>query len=140
MARHELDVDDDDVSADLSRQFLTAADFSDGLGRRFVIARVEKQVFEAKNGFPEEQKRVLVFTDNHQLGLNQVNLRLLVDWFGPKTRAWIGKTVTVYRDDSVSFGGRQTGGWRLRKPLPPDVDGLAQGRDSDLDGLQDVPF
>lgn len=116
---------DDDVSSDLSGQFLNTADFPDGVGRRFTIASVKKQTYEAKNGRPTEQKRVLTFDDDHCLGLNKTNLRLLAKWFGTKSSAWIGKSVTVYRDESVTFGGRLTGGWRLRKPYAQDVDGMA---------------
>lgn len=116
--------DDDDVSSDLSGNYLNAADFENGIGRRFTIASVVKQLYEAKNGKPAESKRVLTFDDGHCLGLNKTNLRLLAKWFGTKSSAWVGKTVTVYRDESVQFAGRLTGGWRLRKPQAHDLNGM----------------
>jgi hypothetical protein len=119
------ELDDDDVTSDLSGSYLNAADFDNGIGRRFTIASVDKQVYEAKNGRPEEQKRRLVFDDGRCLTLSaKTNIRLLAKWFGPKTSAWIGKDVTVYRDESITYGGRLTGGWRLRKPSPHDPRGM----------------
>ena len=58
------------------------------------------------------------------LGLNKTNLRLLAKWYGTKASAWVGKTVTVYRDESIQFAGRLVGGWRLRKPQAHDLNGM----------------
>ena len=111
------DPEDDDVSGDLSGSFLTQADFAETPAITFRIAdAVGKKVFEAKNGRPEETKRVLTFTDERRLSLNKTNLALLAKWFGTKARAWADQVIVVYLDESVSFGGRLTGGLRVRKP------------------------
>lgn len=45
---------------------------------------------------------------------NRTNLRILSALFGPHTQAWLGKVVNVYNDPTVSYGGRITGGVRVR--------------------------
>ena len=116
------DPDDDDVSGDLSGSFLTQADFAETPAITFRIAdAIGKKVFEAKNGRPEEEKRVLTFTDERRLSLNKTNLRLCAKWFGTKARAWADQVIVVYLDESVSFGGRLTGGLRVRKPTPDEL-------------------
>ena len=112
---------DDDVSADLTGQFLKQSDFDTDPAITFRIARVEKMHFEAKNGRPAEDKWVVHFDTDRCLGLNKTNLSLLAKWFGKKPSAWTGKPVTVYKDESISFGGRLVGGLRVRKPQPADT-------------------
>lgn len=124
---------DDDVSADLTGQFLKQSDFPNDTGLTFTIARVEKIHFEAKNGRPAEDKWVVFFEDDRCLGLNKTNLALLVKFFGKHHRAWVGKAVAVYKDESVSFGGRLVGGLRVRRPI-----GVTNYK-SDLE-TPDVPF
>jgi hypothetical protein len=115
------ELDTDDVSSDLSGQFLRQADFEDGRGKVFTIARVEKTRFEAKNGRPEEKKWVLTFDDDRSLSLNRTNLALLAKYFGKHSSKWVGQTIAVYRDESVSFGGRLVGGLRVRRASPHDL-------------------
>jgi hypothetical protein len=114
--RHD-DVDDD-VSGDLTSAFLKQSDFSDGESVLFTITHVDKRHFEARNGRPAGDRWVVSFegTPERCLGLNQTNLALLAKWFGRRHRAWAGQQVVVYRDESVSFGGRLVGGLRVRKP------------------------
>jgi hypothetical protein len=113
--------DDDDVSGDLSSAFLKQSDFDRDQAIVFTILRVEKKQFEAKNGRPAESKWVVTFDGERCLSLNKTNLALLAKWFGKKAGAWKGKKITVYRDESISFGGRLVGGLRVRKPAPQDV-------------------
>jgi len=128
--------DDDDVSADLTGQFLTQADFADyPNGILFTIARVERIEFEAKNGRPAEKKRAVYFTDNRALSLNKTNLKLLAKWFGKKSSLWVGKQITVYVDESVSYAGRLTGGLRVRRPLSSDVPAFVTETDLDSEAV-----
>lgn len=39
--------------------------------------------------------------------------RVLVNIWGPETAAWAGRKLTLYRDDSVTFGGETVGGIRI---------------------------
>jgi hypothetical protein len=52
------------------------------------------------------------------------NRRALVRMFGADTRNWRGKTVHLYHDPSVKFGGKQVGGLRIK--LERAVGGLNQ--------------
>jgi hypothetical protein len=138
-------LDDDDVSGELSGQGLNKAEFADGEMVTFTRAGGQEDLRgEAKDGKPAQPRRVLVFHNDKRMSLNQTNLRLMVKWYGPKPSAWIGHRVTVYRDESVMYAGSLTGGWRLRKPpvskpatsAPPPVAELpADSVDDDL-----VPF
>jgi hypothetical protein len=113
--------DNDDVSSDLGGAFLKQSDFDHDPAIAFTISRVEKVHFEAKNGRPAEDKWVVHFDGERALSLNKTNLTLLAKWFGKRPSAWKGQQVTVYRDESISFGGRLVGGLRVRKPSSQDV-------------------
>lgn len=123
---------DDDVSGDLTGSFLKQSDFDRDPAITFTIARVEKKDFEAKNGRPAESKWVVTFDGDRCLGLNKTNLQLLAKWFGKRASAWRGQKITVYRDESISFGGRLVGGLRVRKPQPQDVPAFVTTLDSEL--------
>jgi hypothetical protein len=43
------------------------------------------------------------------------NRRALVKMFGADTREWRGKTVYLYHDPSVKFGGKNVGGIRIKE-------------------------
>ena len=112
---------DDDVSSDLTGSFLKQSDFDRDAAITFTITRVEKAHFDAKNGRPAEDRWVVHFDNDRQLGLNKTNLSLLAKWFGKKPSVWVGKRITVYKDESISFGGRLVGGLRVRRPSAQDV-------------------
>ncbi len=92
------------------------------------IASVDRVLFEAKAGKPAEQKWVLTFAGEpvRRMTLNKTNLALLAKGFGKRTGAWIGQTIDVVLDESVSFGGQLVGGLRIRipkrRPVPVPVD------------------
>jgi hypothetical protein len=72
------------------------------------------------------EKRVCVFFNASDkpvdlakaLVLNATNKDVLRKLFGPETDEWIGKSVTLYSDPSVMFGGRRVGGIRVREMDP----------------------
>ena len=43
------------------------------------------------------------------------NRRSLVRMFGANTQAWRGKTIYIYHDPEVRFGGRAVGGLRIKE-------------------------
>ena len=43
------------------------------------------------------------------------NRRALVRMYGANTQAWRGKTVYIYHDPEVKFGGRAVGGIRIKE-------------------------
>ena len=108
---------DYDVTGDLSGTYLKKRDLEDG-SLMLTIASVDKVTFEARNGKPAESKWVLTFATDpiRKHGLNKTNLSLLAKGLGKRTGAWIGQTIEVYWDETVSFGGQLTGGTRVRVP------------------------
>jgi len=62
-----------------------------------------------------EEKFALHFNGGFKpLLLNRTNIRILSALHGADTGQWIGKTVNVYNDPTVSYAGRMTGGVRIR--------------------------
>jgi hypothetical protein len=62
-----------------------------------------------------EEKFALHFNGGFKpLLMNRTNIRIINSLYGPNTAGWIGKTVNVYNDPTVSYGGRVTGGVRVR--------------------------
>jgi len=110
---------DDDVTGDLSGVYLKRQDFDNG-DLVFTIGSVDKVTFEARNGKPAEQKWALTFACEppRKFTLNKTNLALVAKAFGKKTGAWVGKRITLFLDESVSFGGQLVGGVRIRLPKP----------------------
>jgi hypothetical protein len=83
-----------------------------------VIADVEQG-----EGFPDKKtglrpsELVLVFEDGTKLGLGaRVNRDGMIATYGNRTSGWVGQTIEVYFDPTVSnpFGG-ENGGVRLRR-------------------------
>jgi hypothetical protein len=65
-----------------------------------------------------EDKVALHFHGSYKpLLLNRTNLRILQSLHGT-TENCINKTICVYNDPTISYGGRLTGGIRLRMPTP----------------------
>jgi hypothetical protein len=92
---------------------------------RVVTIRGIKQVNVAQDDKPEELKYCLFFTElDKPLVLNSTNIQLLTHYLGTdETDEWKGKKVEIYNDPSVSYGGKLTGGVRVRLPS-----GAAQGK------------
>ena len=112
-----MTMNDYDVTGDLSGTYLKKRDLEDGL-MKLKIASVDKVTFEARNAKPAESKWVLTFATDpvRKLALNKTNLSLLAKGLGKRTGPWIGQTIEVYWDETVSFGGQLSGGIRVRVP------------------------
>ena len=67
------------------------------------------------------RKRFIVFFENidKALILNPTNKNILIDALGKAAADWLGATVGVFVDPNVTFGGKRTGGVRLKVLLPP---------------------
>lgn len=77
---------------------------------------------------PPEMKWVMAFRENIKpLVLNSTNAQLCAKALNsPETDDWTGKQVILFNDPNVSFGGKLTGGVRIRKnqqaaPVPVDA-------------------
>jgi hypothetical protein len=98
-----------------SSKFLKRDDV--GVGALGTIVGVEQHNV-AKEGAPEELKWCLVLAEfDKPLVLNSTNIQLIEAITGSDdTDGWKGKQVVLYDDPTVSFGGKITGGIRIRAP------------------------
>jgi hypothetical protein len=72
----------------------------------------------AREGAEPENKWCLEFEESDKpLVLNSINIQLCERIFGSDdTDHWVGKRIVLYVDPTVSYGGKVTGGIRVRAP------------------------
>jgi len=97
-----------------SSKFLKKEDV--GEGTLCIISSVSQENV-AKEGADPEMKWCLHFTNlDKPLVLNSTNMQLIARFTGSEnTEDWEGKRIILYDDPSVSFGGKLTGGIRVRE-------------------------
>jgi len=79
-----------------------------------VISCVQQSLSTGEGG-ESEIKWVLTLSDLKPLILNATNIRRCVAAFvTSETDEWIGRSIVVYDDPEIEFGGRIVGGVRLR--------------------------
>jgi len=85
-----------------------------------------KQQNVANDDAPAEMKWCLTFAEvTKALVLNAINTKLCEKACGSDdTDDWVGKQIVVFVDPNVSYGGRITGGLRVRAPRRPAAKGL----------------
>lgn len=93
-----------------------------GNGKLVTIAKIDQQDVSLENE-PSEMKYVMYFRENIVDGenkgmvLNWTNIQLCARACGSEeTDDWIGKQIVLFDDPNVSFGGKLTGGIRIRAP------------------------
>ena len=108
-----------DLDEAYGSQFLGVVDVGDRKIRTKILRVKKENVRDRDTG--RMKKRILVFFENidKPLVLNQTTKDELVRAFGKNPAGWIGATVGIYVDPTVKFGGKVTGGVRLRPLLPP---------------------
>ena len=73
----------------------------------------------AQEDEPPEHKWMIRFKEFPKaMVLNSTNIQLLEKALGEETDDWIGKEVILYVDPNVSYGGKVTGGLRLKSAKP----------------------
>ncbi len=83
------------------------------------IDRLDEENVAMENQ-PPEYKWVMSFKEAiNPLVLNWTNIQLCAAIHGDETDNWIGKKVVLWNDKSVSFGGKLTGGVRIRAAEAP---------------------
>lgn len=93
--------------------YLRAADVKKPL--KVEITTVEITEFKDRQNGTEKQRAVLYFQELEQgLIVNATNRIVLESLLGEDTDDWIGKSIEIYNDKTVSFNG-QTGGVRVRE-------------------------
>ena len=88
----------------------------------------------AMDNQPAEMKWVMHFKEDiNPLVMNWTNLQLTAKACGSEdTDNWIGKQVVLYNDANVSFGGKLTGGVRVR-PAQQQTGAAPTGPATDTD-------
>lgn len=92
------------------------------VGKNLTINNLTREEMDTDNN-KSEVKTVLHFTEGKPMVLNQTNKELLKVVLKANTVGdLMGKTVNVFNDPTVSFGGRVTGGLRIRAAVdkPPE--------------------
>ncbi len=83
-----------------------ADDFVGGIARTFTIARVKEGA--------AEQKYDIVLEGNERVWRPPLTvLRILIAAWGDVAEDWVGRRVTLFRDDSIRFGPNEVGGIRI---------------------------
>jgi hypothetical protein len=77
--------------------------------------------------------------DDRKLILNAINARTIAKLYGDETDGWIGKTVTLFLDENVTYQGQHTPGIRVRDHVPPSGNGPVP-QSSSRDKGDDIPF
>lgn len=87
-----------------------------------------------------EERWVLYFRERDKgMVLNITTIRVLEQAYGGDTDMWVGNKVMVYNDPNVTFGGKITGGLRLRTPSKKSAE-AAPVRPADPDFDDKIPF
>lgn len=100
-----------------SSKFLRKEDVGEG-----VLVTVRAMTCEnvAKEGAPEELKWTLHFEEfDKPLVLNSTNGQIIAQITGHDKdieKNWVGTKLVLYNDPSITFGGKLTGGIRVRAP------------------------
>ena len=97
-----------------SSKFLKKDDVGNGIGG--IIANVSQENV-AKEGAEPEMKWCLHFSNIEKpMVLNATNMELIAKFLhSDNTDDWTGKKIVLYDDPGVSFGGKLTGGIRVRE-------------------------
>ena len=101
--------------------------------RKMIVAcerdpQLQEELLRDPKTNQETVKPVLLLDEDRALPCNKTNLQMLVSLFNSDdSDDWTGEQIEIYVDMTVSFGGQQKGGLRLRKPSdsnfpPPDED------------------
>lgn len=123
-----------------------------GSGTVVTIAKIDQQDVSMEND-PPELKYVLFFQEavngEHKgMVLNWTNIQLCARACGSEeTDDWIGKQIELYDDPNVSFGGKLTGGIRIRSTeqrkaeAKTGTDSMKQAIESENPGEgMEIPF
>ena len=88
---------------------------------------------EVKGNHGMEDKAIIYFKgDNPKpLILNTTNCSAIEDSYGEETDSWRGQPIELYIDPGVVYGGKRTGGVRVRVPSSGGVKRAASGGGND---------
>jgi hypothetical protein len=80
-----------------------------------VIQSVEMQEIDGDNG---KEKKVVAYIKGVEKGwiVNRTNGNIIADAYGDDTDAWVGKTIELFNNPSVTYAGKRVGGISVRIP------------------------
>ena len=110
------------------------------------IQRVEMQPLEGDSGTTQKPIAHFIEPNVSPMVINKINWDTLEEGLGlPDSDDWPGSQCVIYVDPNVSFGGRRSGGLRVRMPkghAPPEVapEQLATSIGAEEMGDAEVPF
>lgn len=115
-------------------KYLSKDDVGDA-GKVLTIKGFKSETIDSDEG--EETKIVMYFVENVKpMVLNRTNSQLIGAATGAKTAGDArGKKIRVYNDPMITFGGKVTGGLRIKKA---DAAAATEANDAPFD--DDVPF
>lgn len=136
-------VTEHDIDEAYGSQYLGVTDVGDRKIRTLLVKTKNEQVRDRESG--KLKKRILVFFENvaKPLVLNKTNLNTLIDALGKNPAGWLNASIGIWVDPSVSFGGKRTGGVRLRvlapavKPKPAAQPAPKPAKPAPEEGWQD---
>ena len=109
--------------------------------RLFTIRGLNSQNVAKEGADPEMKWTMQLEEADKPFVLNSTNLQMIANICGSDdSDDWPGKQIVLYNDPNVSFGGKLTGGIRVRKPKNSQARTVTKmtAKVEDLD--DDVPF
>jgi hypothetical protein len=99
-----------------------------------------REVTMKNNDKPDEQKYVLDFAElDKPLTLNQTNGKVIEVLTGTSDfNGWAGKRIQLYKDPLISYGGKITGGIRVRQVGSTIAGAVAP--QVQAESVDDIPF
>jgi hypothetical protein len=115
-----------DVDEAYGSRFLGVVDIGDRKIRTKILKARKEEVKDRDSG--RMKKKILVFFEgiDKALVLNTTNKNILVDALGKAPTGWLNASVGILVDPNVGFGGKKTGGVRLKVLLNPAAPAAAK--------------
>ena len=124
------------ISEMLPSSYLKQSDFDEN-GLIVTVARVDNKNVAKEDELPEH--KWIVYFNEYEKGmvLNSTNIQALAKACNSDdTDDWTGKEVVVYVDPTVGYGGKVTGGLRIKRYAQPQ----APARSHPKPAQSDAPF
>lgn len=92
----------------------------DGKPRDFtlVIEKVRGAELTVEGGKKKRNPVISFRGATKEFVANKTNARAIAGMYGSRTSGWVGKSVTLYGDPSITFGKKVVGGVRIRPTIP----------------------
>ena len=121
------------ISEMLPSSYLKQTDF-DEAGFIVTVATIDHKNI-ARDDEPEEKKWIVYFQEFEKgMVLNSTNIQALGKACNSDdTDDWKGKQVVVYVDPNVGYGGKTTGGLRIKRHVQAQPPKAAPNKNADVD-------